>query len=122
VRQVLDGRTYQESEQIQANQGPPAGRPVLTGEPTLRDGAVLELTPLPGTLRGSPPSTPHGLASPGGVDLGRDPGLPGRNPGALSDPQQRALLALPAPLRAGTGEHGKREIRLGVERLAAGER
>jgi hypothetical protein len=42
VRQVFNGHTYLERERIPADRAPPAGLPVLTGEPTLPDGAVLE--------------------------------------------------------------------------------
>ena len=42
VRQVFDGRRYMERERIPADAGVPAGTPVLSGEPTLRDGAPLE--------------------------------------------------------------------------------
>jgi hypothetical protein len=42
VREVFDGRRYVERERIPAERGTPAGLPVLSGEPTLRDGAPLE--------------------------------------------------------------------------------
>lgn len=45
VRQVFDGRTDLERERIPADRETPAGLPVLTGEPTLPDGAVLEPRP-----------------------------------------------------------------------------
>lgn len=41
VRQVFDGRRYVERERIPADRGTPSGLSVLSGEPTLRDGAPL---------------------------------------------------------------------------------
>jgi hypothetical protein len=42
VRQMFDGRTSLERERIPAKTGTPAGLAVLSGDPVLRDGAVLE--------------------------------------------------------------------------------